>query len=148
MGKKGDEGKMGEGKKRKDDGKKKKDVDESEEGGDDEDEEGAEADKDVPEKPKNNKVDKKKANELETVEAVVDEEDLNIQPDLSAVKAKYQGRKRLPLQPLPAEEYEERKIRNKPIVATKSKKKGANIDDDEGDGKKNRILVAPWSEGK
>merc|ERR1712217_30362 len=113
---------------------KKKDDGKGDEGGDDDDEEGAEADgaEDATEEPKNNKDDKKKANETETVETIVEEEDLIIQPDLAASKAKYDGRKRLPLRSLPAEEYEERKIRKQLVVATRSKKKRNLVDWDEG----------------
>merc|ERR1712060_403087 len=154
--KKKDDDKKDEGKKRKDDAKKKKDADEDEDDDDDEDDaEGAEDVKEEPKcepksEPKSKKDDKKKATEPEKVEPVVEEEDLSIQPDLVAAKAKYQGRKRLPLKELPREEYEERKIKKQPIVAKSSKKKGAKIDFDdiEADGKnKSRILeMCTWDD--
>eukprot|EP00933_Yihiella_yeosuensis_P084020 TRINITY_DN98346_c0_g1_i1.p1 TRINITY_DN98346_c0_g1~~TRINITY_DN98346_c0_g1_i1.p1 ORF type:complete len:289 (+),score=125.35 TRINITY_DN98346_c0_g1_i1:96-962(+) len=62
------------------------------------------------------------------------EEDAKIEADPVASKAKYKGRKKLDRQDLPAKELLEEK-ENRPVPGGKSKKKFANLDD-EDDGKK------------
>jgi len=89
---------------------------------------------------KDKAADEKKAKKAEPDEKEV-EEDLKIVLDTVASKAKYTGRKRLPMKEIPAEELEEEK-ENRPVAppktAGKKKKFGAVEEEDE-----KKLLVAP-----
>lgn len=90
----------------------------------------------VEEKKKEKKVkkDEEKKDEAETKDL---EEDLKIQPNLQAAKAKYKRRKKLPKQELPAEELKEEK-ENKPLAA--NKKKWALMEEEEDYKPKLKVL--------
>merc|ERR1712135_258397 len=60
----------------------------------------------------------------------VDEEDLKIECNQEASEAKYKGRKKLPLEDLPAEEMREQKETRRARPQTSSKKKRAIFDED------------------
>lgn len=127
------------GRYKKDEGKDDKKESKAGEEDEDEEDDGAEA------KEKEAKSKKKEDKKAKLVEASATaqqelEEDVKIQPDLAAAKAKYSGRKKLPKKDLPREELQEEK-ENKPQAA--SKKKWANIEDEEDDkGKK----LAYWED--
>lgn len=137
--------------KKKRDAKKDKDDDEDED--DEEEEEEAEEAEDAAEEEQKDEARKKKqvekkdkvADEKKAKKASPDakelEEDLKIVLDTVASKAKYTGRKRLPMKEIPAEELEEEK-ENRPVAAAKSggKKKKFGAIDEEDDKK---LLVAP-----
>lgn len=120
-----------------------KDRDSIEEG--DEGEEGEEEEEEVElveeEKKKTDKKPSKKVKaakeevEEEEEEAAaeeerVDEEDLKIECNQEASEAKYKGRKKLPLEDLPAEEMREQKETRRARPQTSSKKKKAIFDED------------------
>mmetsp|Transcript_29093 Transcript_29093/g.46664 ORF Transcript_29093/g.46664 Transcript_29093/m.46664 type:complete len:292 (+) Transcript_29093:102-977(+) len=96
-----------------------------------EDEKDEEAEKEAKAKRKEEKKEKNKVQEVAAEQKELDE-DVKIQPNLVAAKAKYSGRKKLPKTDLPKEELDEEK-ENKPVKS--SKKKAANLDEEE-DGKK------------
>lgn len=67
------------------------------------------------------------------------EEDVKMQLDEAASRAKYRGREKLPTRELPATELEEEK-ENRPQAQRKAKKKFM----EEEDEKPKKLLVADW----
>jgi len=126
-------------------GSKKKAKDE-EDDDDDDDEEEVEA---VETKKKTKKIAPLIPKEKPQEEQQELAEDAKIVPDLAAAKAKYEGRRKLEVVPLPRSELEEEKenrpaAKNAPAAAgKKGKKKGGYVDEEEMYTKKLMVLEDP-----